>query len=401
MKDECDQLYSLSLTLTDKCNLSCSHCGASENCSGNPNSGNELTLEEYHILLEQASKLGCRHLILAGGEPFVREDIWSLLAHAEQLDMSCAILTNGVLVNQELVNKLATFQNVAYVRLSVDYPDDRMDDFRGMPNLVNAIFAAVRRLREHNIKVGIGMTIMPDNLRDIHVIAEKADEAGANFFRATPIMPIGRASGMDIDETFFSEAAAEMIKVAKLFQPFEFSTVVMPNDLSDMGQSLLLTCPGGNRTAAFSSDGRISRCPLSHTPDLPSIRKSSLYDLWTELGKDHANMKREIATARDTECGSCLNLAICHGGCPAEREARNLSYQDPQPLCLKETWKEAFRYIKVNPQIRKAVNNMVCMQNTQNAYQLPVCYRSSPLWWFPLTGQAKKQSEEKILSSLH
>ena len=197
------KLKVLNLTITGQCNMKCKHCGAVD-CMVSKEK-RELTTEEYISVINQAVELGCRNIIIAGGEPFLRKDIFDILKFADSRNIVCSILINGLLINEEIIGKLEELRNFSYVRISLDYVDNKkMEEFRGVEGIVDKVIKVVKLLVNNKIRVGVGMTIMPDNLHEIESVATLAKEIGADFFRAVPVVPIGRAQEITIDKNFMS-----------------------------------------------------------------------------------------------------------------------------------------------------------------------------------------------------
>ena len=68
----------VALEVTKRCNLSCIHCRAS---SENINYKKELTTNEYYELLDEILKVSKPIIILTGGEPFLRSDIFDIASY--------------------------------------------------------------------------------------------------------------------------------------------------------------------------------------------------------------------------------------------------------------------------------------------------------------------------------
>lgn len=69
----------ISWNTTKKCNLYCKHCYRE---SGPEKMDNELSTEEGKKLLDQMVKAGMKVIVLSGGEPMLREDIFELISYA-------------------------------------------------------------------------------------------------------------------------------------------------------------------------------------------------------------------------------------------------------------------------------------------------------------------------------
>lgn len=379
------KLYTLNLTITEKCNLKCLHCGADNNCNSIKKSKNwiELSAKEYFKVLDEAKKIGCRHIIISGGEPFLNDDIWSILEKINKLNMSCAILTNGTLINKSVAKKLSTFPNISYVRISLDYKDNNlMEKFRGIKNLVNKVFEAVKVLNDFNVKSAIGMTIMPDNIDHIKPIAEMAKEAGVSFFRAIPIMPIGRAKNTVIDTDFYSKALIAMLKLAEEHQNYYLGTTFLPKNLKDASYEFIIQCPGGEKSIYLSAYGHLSRCPLTPVDFSKStIREESFINLLKSQVEKKNIEKDIIINDKNHSCGNCKQKNKCYGGCLAECDARFNQIKPIQPICIKEVWEKALSQMDNTPRLRKTINNLLILNSTIKSSGTDFCYRSLPIWW--------------------
>ena len=92
----------ISWNLTKMCNLRCPHCylGAGKRAE------NELSTRECLELLEEMKLLGTEMVILTGGEPLLRPDIFDIASHASGLGMWVVMGTNGVLVTDSVAQRM-------------------------------------------------------------------------------------------------------------------------------------------------------------------------------------------------------------------------------------------------------------------------------------------------------
>lgn len=382
-------MYGLNLEITNKCNLNCIHCGVMENCSKKTNNiSNELTFEQYRELIYKAKELGCKHIILAGGEPLIRKDFFDICSYINELGISFAILTNGILIDEECAIRFSKYKYLTYVRISFDYySNEKFSDFRGIQNIRRIVENSIRLLSKYRVKVGIGMVLMNDNLEDVKPIAELSQKLGANFFRAVPVMPIGKAKELMIDTEFYSSALVKVMEVAQDFQPKDFATLFLPDDLKRLEANVALECPGGDKIIAIDAYGYVKRCPITLSKTDESVVEKDFKLLYEEISNKTNLEKQAVMNSLNSSCNKCNDIKSCKGGCLSERELRDTKHSDINPICLKNVWNMAFDKISVTPRLRRLVNNMMCVFNTQNIYKIPMCYRSSPLWWFNLGGK--------------
>ena len=379
-------LFGMDVCLTKRCNLNCAHCGIGNiDCDSNKNNKNvELSINELSSLISQAAKEGIKHIIFSGGEPFLREDLFDILEMCEQREISFAILSNGTLINDEVAQKLRRYKRLAYVRISLDYPTKaEMDAFRGMDGVFDAIKNAIDVLVHNNIICGIGMSIMQTNIDKVSDVAELALKYGADFFRAVPIVSIGKSKDTVIDNTFYKRALNNVLKAHEIVNlDLGYATILLPKELEKIANNLLVSCPGGERTIAIANDGTLLRCPLSGAAITDkTIKNTSLHEL-AEL--NYAKMIKKEKIAVDLCCKNCYFLLKCSGGCMCELESRVCNGHEEQQFCFKEILESVLSDRNAGKRRRNVINNIICRQNTQAKFNVPMCFRSSPIWWFPL-----------------
>ena len=88
--------------ITYKCNLRCKHCFTSSGIQKK----DELTIDEKIKLVEQLSKLGVERVSIAGGEPFVSEDLYKFIEKCNEKDIDVSISTNATLFTNEVIDKI-------------------------------------------------------------------------------------------------------------------------------------------------------------------------------------------------------------------------------------------------------------------------------------------------------
>ncbi len=120
----------ISWNLTRMCNLRCPHCYM----EGGQKAENELTTEECLGLIDEIKDLGTEMLILTGGEPLLRKDIYDIAKAASAQGIWVVMGTNGVLVTDRVVEKMIEC-GVQGVAISIDSLEpSKHDHFRGGPD---------------------------------------------------------------------------------------------------------------------------------------------------------------------------------------------------------------------------------------------------------------------------
>ncbi len=108
----------LRVSVTKRCNLNCSYCGAQKE-----KSENELTAEEFEKIIRGFAELGITKVRLTGGEPLVRDDICDIAQRISRIDSikKLAVTTNGIRL-KELALPLKK-AGVNAVNISLDTTD--------------------------------------------------------------------------------------------------------------------------------------------------------------------------------------------------------------------------------------------------------------------------------------
>ncbi len=153
----------ISWNLTRMCNLRCPHCYL----EAGRKAENELTTDECLGLIDEMKALGTEMLILTGGEPLLRRDIYDLARYASSQGIWVVMGTNGVLVTDEVVAKMIEC-GVQGVAISIDSLEPaKHDHFRGGPDAWEYSVRALDICRANGLQVLIQTTVMDMNYAEI------------------------------------------------------------------------------------------------------------------------------------------------------------------------------------------------------------------------------------------
>lgn len=390
------KLLSIDISLTDACNLKCRHCGAyshrENGCS--PPAPPPLDKREYFDIIRQAAQMGTHLIIFSGGEPMLNPDLWEILEYADDAGPTFCLLSNGSLIDEDAARQFSRFRNLAYIRLSLDYAaGKKFEDHREFENGYEKILGVTRRLTGAGVNVGIGMTIFPDNIGDVEEMAVVARENGAGYFRAVPVMPIGKARTWDIDRDFYTRCVNTMLRLRNRRDSSDFGVISMSPQLREEYRHFLYECPGAAQGLSVSASGHVSLCALTDFGmDLPTVREESLAGIRQMLYDKKLTYYRDAESDKNSECSGCQFFSQCRGGCIAETVARqDLTGDHPrkdqprkdQPMCIKKIWPAVLKELAREKKLRKTVNNLIIDKMTRERnHMLFTCYRSLPFWLF-------------------
>jgi heme d1 biosynthesis radical SAM protein NirJ len=174
--------------LTRRCNLRCRHCYTT---SADVDFPGELTPEQAMATLEDLGTFGIPALILSGGEPLVRRDLFQIATRAREMGMFLALSTNGTHVHGETADRVAEI-GFDYVGISLDGIGDTNDWFRGKQGAFDQAVAGVRACKERGVKVGVRFTITTDNAHQLPELLALCDHEGVDKFYLSHLVYAGR-----------------------------------------------------------------------------------------------------------------------------------------------------------------------------------------------------------------
>ena len=179
--------------VTKGCNLRCIHCRATATELSSPL---DLPTTNALNLIEQVSQYALPILVLSGGEPLFRADIFDLARFAADRGLRVALATNGTLVTKEVARQIVD-AGVRRVSISLDGAQAATHDaFRGLPGAFAAALAGFRNLQELGMSLQINMTIARHNAHQLPEVLDLAKSLGADALHTFLLVPVG--CGVDI-----------------------------------------------------------------------------------------------------------------------------------------------------------------------------------------------------------
>ncbi len=179
--------------LTKGCNLRCIHCRASATELSSPD---DLSTEAAKAIIDQIAEVSSPILVLSGGEPLFRSDIFELARYGTSKGLRVALATNGTLVTRQVARKIVE-SGVKRVAISLDGADAATHDtFRGIPGAFDAAITGFRNLKDLGMSVQINTTIARHNAHQLPHVLHLAKSIGADALHTFLLVPVG--CGVDI-----------------------------------------------------------------------------------------------------------------------------------------------------------------------------------------------------------
>ena len=154
----------ISWNMTFRCNLRCPHCYIDARESEGKS---ELSTEEGKALIDQIVEVSKPILILSGGEPLLRDDVFELARYARAKGLIVAMGTNGTLITDSVAKELKS-SGVKAVAVSIDSSvPDRHDAFRGVKGAWERALDGIDACIEKGIGVQVNTTVTQQNYDDL------------------------------------------------------------------------------------------------------------------------------------------------------------------------------------------------------------------------------------------
>ena len=162
--------------LIRRCNLTCKHCYS---ISADIDFPGELSTTEIYAVMDDLKRFGVPVLILSGGEPLLRPDIYDISARARAMGFYVGLSSNGTLIDADNIERIASI-GYDYVGISLDGMRATHDRFRQKQGAFDASLAAIRLCRDAGIKVGMRFTPTQDTAHELPDILRLMDAEGVD-----------------------------------------------------------------------------------------------------------------------------------------------------------------------------------------------------------------------------
>jgi SynChlorMet cassette radical SAM/SPASM protein ScmE len=344
----------LDIEITARCNLHCRYCYFFNNPAVEYR---DLPADEWLEFFDELGSLGVMRVTLAGGEPFIREDLPVLLGGIVRNRMRFSFLSNGALIGDEIAAFVARTGRCEYVQVSVDGSCAEVhDSCRGRGSFDGAI-RGIRTLQRHRINVAVRVTIHRNNVHDLENIAHfLLDELGLSGFSTNSAGYMGTCRG-NADDVLLkteerTEAMATLLRLAEKY-PNRISASAGPlaegrawrrmeearaqnaPAFHNRGRLTACGCPSGK--ISVRADGAIVPCNMLDHIELGRINHDSLAEIWQNSpALNQLRNRRAIPLAGFEFCAGCSYIPYCTGSCPGMAYSITGQVDHPSPdACLR------------------------------------------------------------------
>ena len=176
--------------LIRRCNLTCKHCYS---ISADTDFAGELSTAEVFDVMDDLKRFHVPVLILSGGEPLLRPDIFDIAQRAKDKGFYTALSSNGTLIDGGNIDRIAAI-DFDYVGVSLDGIAETHDRFRRKAGAFAASLAGIRLCRDLGLKVGVRYTMTQDNAHDFEALLRLVEREGIDRFYFSHLNYAGRGN---------------------------------------------------------------------------------------------------------------------------------------------------------------------------------------------------------------
>ncbi len=310
-------LYQLTIELTERCNNNCVHCYINRPHNDGEARSKELSTNRIMTILEDASILQCEQIIFSGGEPLLRKDFPQLYTHTIRLGMSLTVVTNGILIDDEIADLFRRVPLNGKLVISL-YGTSQVsyESICRIPGSFEAALSGIRCLQKSKIPFEINFPILPQNKHEIdnverwvqdHLFVENVKprlmvldlHSRRNKFRSESIKDNRLSPQEQLQlrtrnkEDLEKDALFYFTPRGKLAGPAPF------------------VCGAGSEKGTVDAYGMLQMCSrLRHPETVYNLSEGTLKDAFEYF---FPKLRSQIATAPDFlhRCGTCFLRGFC------------------------------------------------------------------------------------------
>ena len=334
--------------ITRACNLKCAHCRASAVDRRSPD---ELSTSDCYHVIDGILEVGKPILILTGGEPLVRPDVFDIAQYAVSKGLRVVMGSNGTLITDEIASKLKSVP-ISRIAVSLDFPVPELQDkFRGKSGAYAAAMAGIAAIKKAGLELQINCTLTRQNIAYLEQLLTLALELGAVAFHPFFLVPTGRGKGLEADELSSEEYEKTLNwiydKQMELGDRIFFKPTDAPHYLRVLKQKQASETSHGKTISSGNPVHAVTRgclagtgfCFISHTGvvqgcgylniEAGNVKNQSFGEIL-----DNSPIFKSLRNLSSIKgkCGDCEYKRIC-GGCRARAFESTGDYLGAEPYC--------------------------------------------------------------------
>ena len=319
--------------LIRRCNLTCKHCYS---ISADTNFPGELTTEQIYTVMADLKAFRVPVLILSGGEPLLRPDIYAIAKRAKAEGFYVGLSSNGTLIDQGNIGQIAEC-DFNYVGISLDGLGATHDKFRRMDGAFEASLKGIRLCRDLGLKIGVRFTMTQDNAHDLPGLLKLVEDEGIDRFYFSHLNYAGRGNknrkddaqhlltrqamdllfdtcweynqrGLDKEFTTGNNDADGVYFLHWVRRRFPEQAAHVEAKLRQWGGN-----SSGVNVANIDNLGNVHPDTMWWHYTLGNVKERPFSQIWPDTADPLMAGLKQHPRAVKGRCGSCAYLALCNG----------------------------------------------------------------------------------------
>jgi len=318
-----DSLYvkSTYFHVTSHCNLKCPGCYSYETAR---NAAKDLSLDELRNILDNLINAGLTHLVISGGEPFLRDDLEAFLLYArsKQQIQYIECITNGTL-------SLDRYRNASQYLDKLTFSLDSAQAEKAMirpAEEFNSIVSKIIDLQSEDIPVSIVYTIHHGNVANCDELMDFANTIKVQY----------RFSILTVDTFNVTSPLMLTAEDYRIFHDFIMShqsNVSVEDSALGNHVGCIESCGAGKTMVSIASDGSIYPCHMFVGRKAFVMGNALRDDIKETVHNSLSNPFHDLNVDRFDHCKDCHVRYVCGGGCRFRAYVTCGSIKGSDPMC--------------------------------------------------------------------
>jgi radical SAM protein with 4Fe4S-binding SPASM domain len=306
--------YRMDIALTYRCNNKCIHCYA-----GGPRQTSELTTKDWFKVIDKLRALGIPQVVFTGGEPTLRDDLATLIAYTQKMELVSGLVTNGRKLKDKAYLQSLIDAGLDHVQITVESHDPKVHDkITGAEGSWNETVQGLRNALASPICTVSNTTLSQYNVNDVEATIEFLHGLEVKQFACNSLIYSGKAP--EVAKSFaLEETSLEPVlnrikdKARQLSMEFTWYTPTQYCEVNPLQLELgIKSCSACRINMAIEPDGTVIPCQSYSIAPLGNILK----DNWKKIWQNPICIKLRKRKYAPDKCYQCPSLNICGAGCP-------------------------------------------------------------------------------------
>ena len=319
--------------LIRRCNLTCKHCYS---ISADTNFPGELTTEQIYTVMDDLKDFRVPVLILSGGEPLLRPDIYDIAKRAKAKGFYVGLSSNGTLIDESNIDRIAEC-DFNYVGVSLDGLGATHDKFRRLEGAFEKSLHGIRLCRDLGLKIGVRFTMTQDNAHDLPDLLKLVEDEGIDRFYFSHLNYAGRGNknrkddaqhkltrwamdllfdtcwdyrqrGLEKEFTTGNNDADGVYFLNWVRQRFPESAAHVEAKLRQWGGN-----SSGVNVANIDNLGNVHPDTMWWHYTLGNVKERAFSQIWPDVSDPLMAGLKRYPRAVEGRCGRCAYLDLCNG----------------------------------------------------------------------------------------